>query len=109
MDIRVDWVAVAAAAAARSTKVSWRALAMTSRPDAWEAVAVERDTICASTASLLSLACIMPTFALHRRLTEHVCVCHTRTDMLPCYWTHSVTLSKGVFVLESQVGVSCDL
>lgn len=41
----------AAAAAARSTNASWRALAMTKRPVDCDTAAVERDTICASTAS----------------------------------------------------------
>ena len=54
----------AVAAAARSTKASWRALASTSKPEAGEAAAVQRDTTWASRASWLSLPCTHQAAAL---------------------------------------------
>lgn len=58
------------AAAARSTNASWRALASTSKPEAGEAAAVQRDTTWASRASWLSLPCSHKADALREEEQE---------------------------------------
>ena len=49
----------------------------------------------------------MPSFALHRRLTEHVCLYVRSTQSVLLDAVRN--LSKGFRVLQSQAGVSCGL